>query len=204
MAGVICFLGGSFDPIHFGHLIVARSVAERLGADKVLLLPSGTPPHKRADLMAAPHHRLEMTRLAIEGDELFDISDFDLTRQGPSYTFDTITHFRTSLGPDVQLCWIIGADSLTELVSWYRVEELVDACRIVTAARPGWEQPDLSILRSKLSDEQVARLAANVFDTPRIDISATDIRERLNQGLSVRYLVPDSVLRYIKQHNLYT
>ncbi|MCP4245717.1 MAG: nicotinate-nucleotide adenylyltransferase [bacterium] len=203
MSQRLALFGGSFNPIHLGHLIIARSMAEQLGLDRVIFLPSATPPHKTASALLDPRHRSEMVRLAIEDEPRFEWSDYDLTRQGPSYTVDTVAHFREELGLDVLLHWIIGADSLTELTSWYRVRALVDSCRIVTAARPGWESIDFDALRTRLSEEHIASLRAGLVETPHIDISATDIRRRIRAGRSVRYLVPDGVLQYIIEHGLY-
>ena len=144
-----------------------------------------------------------MVRLAITGEPLLEFSDYDRTRNGPSYTIDTIAHFHESLGRHVELNWIIGADSLAELTTWYRVSDLVDACRIITALRTGWDTIDWTRLRAILSDAQVTALQAGVLQTPRIDISSTDIRRRVCDGQSIRYLVPDAVLNYIETHALY-
>jgi len=203
MAQRVGLYGGSFNPIHNGHLIVARAVAERLHLDRVIMLPSARPPHKGDRQLLDAGHRAEMVRLAITGEPLFEFSDYDLTRDGPSYTIDTVTHFCELLGPHVELHWIIGADSLAELTTWYRVSELVEACRIVTAARPGWDTIDWTPLRKKLSDAQIAALQAGVLQTPRIDISSTDIRRRIREGQSIRYLVPDAVQQYIETRALY-
>ncbi len=203
MAHRVGLYGGSFNPIHHGHLIVARSVAERLRLDRVILLPSARPPHKGDRTLLDASHRAAMVKLAIEGESLFQFSDFDLTREGPSYTIDTVTHFGKLLGAKVELFWIIGADSLTELTTWHRVRDLVDACHIVTAARPGWDAIDWTGLRKVLSDAQVGALQAGILPTPRIDISSTDIRHRVCAGLSIRYLVPESVLMYIDRNSLY-
>ncbi len=204
MAEVVVLFGGSFNPIHNGHLIVARSVAEQIGAGRIVFIPSAQPPHKPRGDLADAADRLEMVRLAIAGEAGCEVSDCELHRDGPSYTIDTVSHFRRAFGAGVESCWVIGADSLTELASWYRIEELVDLCRIITAARPGWEQPDLNVLRARLTDAQIARLAADVLDTPRVDISATDIRRRIRESRSIRYLVPDAVLAYIEARSLYT
>jgi len=200
MAQRVGLYGGSFNPIHNGHLIVARAVAERLELDRVILLPSARPPHKGDRKLLDAGHRAAMVEMAIEDETLFEFSDFDLTRAGPSYTIDTVAHFGKLLGPQVELHWIIGADSLAELTTWYRVSDLVDACRIVTAARPGWDAIDWTSLRAVLSDTQVAALQSGVLQTPRIDISSTDIRRRVREGRSIRYLVPDAVLLYIERN----
>lgn len=201
-SGVLLF-GGSFNPIHIGHLIVARSAAEQLGITRIILIPSAQPPHKHAHKLAPAGHRLEMAGLAVEEDPLFEVSDVELQRSGPSYTMLTIEAFREELGPDVELHWLIGADSLPELWSWYRVDELVDACRIVIAVRPGYEEPDLTPLTAKLSAVQIERLREAVLPTPLIDISATNIRSRVAESLPIRHLVPESVRRYIEQQQLY-
>lgn len=195
--------GGSFDPIHFGHLISARSLAEQLALDRVVLIPSPRPPHKNAVELTDARHRLEMARLAVEGDPLFEVSDVELHRSGPSYTFDTVTHFRQRLGEGADLFWFIGADSLPELPTWYRVSELVHIIRIVTAARPGWTPPDPATLTAAVGRDAAVRLLHDLLETPRIDISATDIRARTAAGKSIRYLVPEPVTSYIDAHRLY-
>ncbi len=209
MAERIALFGGSFDPVHFGHLIVARAIAERLDLDRVILLPSGSPPHKEADALADAEHRAEMVELAIAGEPVFGISDFDRSRSGPSYTIDTVRHFRDRFGPDARLYWIIGADSLAELSTWRRVGELVEACEIVTAARPALprrapkEADAWGSLRDVLSDAQIVRLKQGELHTPLIDISSTEIRNRVTAGRSIRYFVPDAVADYINRHRLY-
>ena len=207
--------GGSFNPIHHGHLIAARAVAEWAGLTRVVFLPCRQPPHKHENDLLDGAHRGEMVKLAIADGgsskpacqtalrSIFSFSDYDLTRQGPSFTIDTVRHFRAELGRDAELCWIIGADSLPELPTWCRARELVASCRIVTAARPGWEQIDFDALGAHFSAEQIDGLRANLVETPRIDISATDIRRRVREGRSIRYLVPEPVCEYIGQHRLY-
>jgi len=195
--------GGSFDPIHHGHLIVARCVAELQALDEVVFLPSASPPHKRAVDLLDGAHRGEMVKLAIDGEDRFRFSDHDLKRLGPTYTIDTISHFQRSLGSGVDVFWMVGADSLAEIASWHRVRSLVDTCRIITAARPGWDKIDPAPLQTCLSQTQIDGLLGDVQQTPRIDISATDIRRRLSSGASIRYLVPDVVREYIERNKLY-
>jgi nicotinate-nucleotide adenylyltransferase len=203
MAQRIALFGGSFNPIHHGHLIIARSAVEQLGLDQVIFIPCRRPPHKSAITLADADHRAEMVRLAIDGEPHFAFSDFEVRSEGPNYTIDTVAHFREELGLDVSLHLIIGVDSLNELPSWYRVTALVDACRIVTAVRPGWEEVRWDQLRTRLSEEHIAVLQAGLLPTPRIEISSTDIRRRLREGRSVRYLLPEAVRAYADHHGLY-
>jgi nicotinate-nucleotide adenylyltransferase len=203
MSQRLALFGGSFNPVHNGHLIVVRNIGEQLQLDRIVFLPSASPPHKPAGALAPAQHRAEMVKLAIAGESLFDFDDYDLTREGPSYTVDTVAHFRQELGLDVALHWIIGADTVAELANWYRVRALVDSCRIVIANRPGWDQIDFDALRTRLGEEQIASLRAGMVDTPRIDIGATDIRHRVRNRRSIRYLVPGAVASYIADHGLY-
>ncbi len=203
MGHQIGLYGGSFNPVHFGHLIVARAIAEQVGLDRVVILPSARPPHKDAGDLLEASHREEMIRLAIEGEKLFELSDFDLRREGLSYTIDTVKHFRGQLGPEAVVCWMIGADSLAELAAWHRVSDLVDSCRIVTAGRPGWDRIDWEGLRSLLGDDRVKRLRAGIVRTPLVGISSTLIRDRVRNGRSIRYLVPQCVADYIDRLDLY-
>jgi len=207
MADKTALFGGSFNPIHVGHLIVARAVAEHLDVSRLIFVPSGNPPHKRSGGLADAAARLTMARIATADEPGFEVSDIEIQRDaqqsGPSYTILTVQHYRQLLGADESLFWIIGGDTLTELHTWYRVDELVDMCRIVTAMRPGFEQPDLSVLHTKLSSAQVSRLREGMLPTPVVDISATDIRHRVRTGRSIRYLVPDAVCDYIEKRGLY-
>jgi nicotinate-nucleotide adenylyltransferase len=200
--GVLLY-GGSFNPIHNGHLIIARSAAEQLGISRTIMIPSAAPPHKVGSDLARPEDRLEMVRLAVADEPGFEVSDIELRRTGPSYTILTIEDFRREFGVDVPLFWLIGADTLPELHTWYRIGELADLCRVVTAVRPGYEEPDLSALFSCLSLVQIQRLRGSILATPRIDISATQIRQRVRERRSIRYLTPDSAAEYIRTQGLY-
>ncbi len=195
--------GGSFDPIHHGHLSIAQAVADQLNLDEVLFLPSAQPPHKTNVRLLATKHRAEMVRLAIADFPLFSLSDYDLNRLGPTFTIDTIKHFRQISDPDTALYWIIGADSLAELPTWHRIAELVDMCQIVTAARKTAEPIDWNRFRPLLNERQIESLSRGILDTPIVDISATDIRSRLAKGSRAEDLIPQAVNQYILHHGFY-
>lgn len=199
----VLLFGGSFDPVHFGHLIIARDVAEKIGAGRVILIPSRTPPHKTHAALAAIDHRLAMCRLAVEGDPLFEVSDWEARQAGPNYTLLTVEHFRREMGSRVELCWLIGMDSLHELHTWYRAAELVAACRIVTAARPGHVAPTPDELVRRFSATAAGELLAQIVAGRQIDISSTDIRMRIMRGASIRNLVPPVVEAYVRANHLY-
>lgn len=200
--GVLLF-GGTFDPIHHGHLIVSRWAAEQLGLEKVILIPSAAPPHKVGNQVTDARDRLHMAQRAVEGDEQFEVSDCELQRERPSYTLDTVQYFRRLYPNDIPIYWLIGADSLPELAGWYVAKQLVDECTIVTAARPGFETGDLSALDAVLEENQLSRIRQYILATPQIDISSTEIRRRVRRGQSIRYLVPAPVAEYIHKHRLY-
>jgi nicotinate-nucleotide adenylyltransferase len=202
MSTRIGLYGGSFNPIHFGHLIVARVIREQINLAQVCFLPSRTPPHKDSKKLAEPDHRAEMVRLAIEGEDGFELDDFDLNRSGPCYTIDTIAHFRQRF-PSAEICLLIGADSLMELATWHRAAELISNCTVVTAARTGRTPINPSELERAFGIEEAAKLLAGVVETPVIDISSTMIRDRVARELSIRYLVPESVREFIESNGLY-
>ncbi len=199
----VLLFGGSFDPVHHGHLIVARHVAEQLAVQGVILIPSQAPPHKTNVALAAVSHRLEMCRLAVAGDSTFEVSDWEASQPGPNYTLHTVEHFRAALGAGAALHWLLGLDSLHELHTWYRASDLVEACTMVTALRPGSAAPAVDRLVGRFSASVARRLVDRVVPGPQIDISSTDIRMRVRAGVSIRYLVPPVVEEYIRNHGLY-
>jgi nicotinate-nucleotide adenylyltransferase len=191
----IGLLGGTFDPIHVAHLIVAEEARERLDLDKVIFVPSGIPPHKYHRKISDPGSRLEMTKLGIEGNGCFEFSDFEVTRESPSFTIETVSHFKQTLGRGAELFLIVGADSILEISTWKEPRRLVSECQPVVVSRPGF---DLTKLDPWL------RCRARILDGILVGISSTGIRERVAAGRSIRYLVPPSVAAYIFQHGLYT
>ncbi len=196
--------GGTFDPVHYGHLITARAVAEQCGYDKVVLLPAASPPHK-VQASADGADRLDMLRLAVADDPMFDVSAMELRRTGKSYTFDTLDALHKSRGGG-EIHWIVGADMLADLPNWHRANEVVDLATIIVALRPPWHErieQILGDLSARMGPERAEKLARGVVATPLIDISSTDIRRRVASGLPIRYLVCDAVADFIREKGLY-
>jgi len=214
---VIGILGGTFDPIHFGHLRLAQELAEKLSLSAVRFIPSAQPPHR-----AAPHaeaaSRVAMVNLAIEGNPLFSLDLREIQRPGPSYMFDTLTSLRAELGKNTPLCLMLGADAFLGLPNWHRWRELFGLAHIVLAHRPGFtlESNSPSVpqeLRQEWHNRHTTD-AASIASTPNgcilmqettaLDISASAIRALIASGGNPRYLLLDTVIDYIHQHHLYT
>ena len=198
----IGLLGRTFDPIHFGHLLLAVHSYEKLGLDRVIFIPARLPPHKGEPVVEGAH-RLEMVRLAVAEDERFLVCDCELGRAEPSYTIETVRKLQSSLGSEGHLSWLIGSDMVADLPSWQKIGELVELIEIIVVSRAGLARPDYSALEPALTVEQIKRLREQGIDLPLIDISSTQIRERIGRGQSVRYLLPRVIEEYITQHKLY-
>ena len=193
-------LGGTFDPIHNGHLLVAAEVRKRLNLAKVIFVPAGQPYFKQASPVSSAKHRLEMVKLAISDKPYFELSTLEIERPGPSYTVETLAGLKDLLQAD-GLFFILGWGSLAALPRWKEPFQIIKLCYLVAVPRPGSPPPDFKALESKIPGLS-GRLI--LMDKPRIDVSASDIRGRVSQGLSISQLVPQAVGRYIKQHELYT
>ncbi|MCF7817590.1 MAG: nicotinate-nucleotide adenylyltransferase [Kiritimatiellales bacterium] len=195
-------MGGSFDPVHMGHLVIAQDAVERLELAELVFIPAAIPPHKQHLLQVEPKHRLNMLRLAVEADIRFSVSDIEVERGGVSYTVDTIRALKEKYPKD-ELFLIVGSDTLVDLHNWHRIDELLAQCQVATFLRPG--EAELEEIQRKigLSGEQKQRLLANVVETHRIGISSTEIRMRVAEGMGIRYLVPPEVEMYIYEHGLY-
>lgn len=200
--GIILF-GGSFDPIHNGHITMARFARDTLAAGRVVFIPAARSPLKSNPPEACGEDRLAMLRIAIGGGAGFEIGEVELHRPQPSYTIDTINHFRSLYGDAVQLYWLIGADTLKELPFWYQIEQLVERCQLCVMHRGGLEPPNMDSLKTVFSKEQIDRLARHVIKTPLVEISSTEIRRLLGQGANVKSMLPPGVLDYIYQKRLY-
>jgi len=208
---MIGVLGGTFDPIHFGHLRPALELVEQLGLDEVRLIPARVPPH-RGQPAAGVDHRLAMLERAISGESRLHIDTRELSREGPSYTVDTLKSLRSELGADMPLGLIMGMDAFYGLATWHRWRELTEHANLVVTYRPDSPVPRDGELGHWLRSARVqepgalkARAAGEllVWSVTQLDISATGIRELVGAGRSARYLLPDSVWTYIREHGLY-
>ena len=199
----LVLFGGTFDPVHLGHIIVAEHAAKILRADEVIFIPAKRSPHKKVFPNATDACRYEMVKLAIEGIKIFCVSDLELTRPDPSYTIDTVEEFIRKYEDSVDIYWLIGADAVEELDKWHKIEELVDKCSICVMYRAGFDRPDLKTLQGVLSPDRIKKLEQNEISTPLIDISSTEIRSRLALGGDISHLVDKKVLSYILKHGLY-
>ncbi len=202
----ILLFGGTFDPVHVGHLIVARCLAEDLNAGRTLLIPTGINPLKRVPI-ASIEDRLGMLRAATEGEEGFDIFEWDLYRPPPSYTIETLEALRKREEANVEWCLAVGADMLADLPKWHRASDLLCAVRLAVALRPPLTSDATNSavkrLAKQIFDKEPERLCASVVQSPLLDISSTDIRRRCREGRSIRYLVPEAVRGWIETRQLY-
>lgn len=202
-------MGGTFDPIHYGHLRLAEEMADALGLERVVFIPAGQPPHRGAPRTAA-RHRLEMVRRAIAGNPHFGLDAREVERDAPSYTVDTLAALRTELGAERPLWLLLGADAFFGLPTWHEWRRLFELANLAVAARPGTSLLDADAMPAMLRDEVAQRQhtagpagEVRVRQTPPLDISATAIRDTLARRGSARYLLPDAVLDYIHEHQLY-
>lgn len=190
-------LGGTFDPIHLGHLVIASYAADALSLDHVLFLPAQTPPHKLGRAISPVEHRLAMVERAIAGDERFTLSTLDLRSEAPSYTADLVERLAAD-EPGSELYFIAGADSLRDFPTWREPARIIAAAHLAIAGRPGFEITD-----AMLNAVPDLRNRVALFESPLLDISATDLRLRVRTGKTIRYVVPDAVASYIAEHRLY-
>jgi nicotinate-nucleotide adenylyltransferase len=196
----IGILGGTFNPIHLGHLLIAQDALEQLRLDCVKFIPTAMPPHKQYEGNVPAAKRLAMVRLAVRGNPRFEVDDLEIRRGGTSYTVDTLMELRRR-NPRARWFFIIGADSLRELHRWREVRSLVRLCSFVTLARPGFDSRP--VLDPALDAATRRRLRQHALRGHACQIASRDIRARVARGRSIRYLVPDAVFRYIGLHKLY-
>ena len=191
--------GGTFDPIHIGHLIVAETIMDEFNLDKVVFIPAAVPPHKLDKQISPAKHRYMMTMLAPCSNPRFQVSDMEMHRQGPSYSRDTLAQLIEEHGRDTEFYFIVGADSVENLHTWNRIDELLTMCHFIGASRPGC-MPDMEKIAQRFGP-----LAEKIhcLETPELEISSTEIRHRVGQKRTIRYIVPETVEQYIYKEKLY-
>jgi len=196
----IGLLGGTFDPPHNGHLAIAKYALEKLGLDKIIFIPSRRTPLKSREDVSGRKHRWDMLRELIKGNKKYDISDIELYRPGPSYTIDTIRQLKTGKNKNDEFYFITGWDSFNDLPRWKEAGNLIKLCKIVAFTRSSTARPDL-----KEMDKMVPGLSESsiIIDVPPVDISSTEVRNRVIKGLSVKDMVPGPVEKYILDNGLY-
>lgn len=197
----IGIMGGTFDPIHYGHLVTAEAARENYNLERVVFVPSGHPPHKDTRSVSDFWHRYLMVMLAITSNPFFEVSRLEHDRGGYTYTVDTIREFRRISGENTELFFITGADAILEILTWKDPEEMFRMCRFIAATRPGYDLQQLNNVLDVLGD--FYRGAVSVLEIPMLSISSSDIRMRVKKGASIKYLVPDMVYYYIAQNGLY-
>lgn len=197
----LAVMGGTFDPIHYGHLVAAEAVRAEFELDKVLFIPAGKPAHKLDKKVTCPEHRFAMTSLATESNPYFEASRIEIDRVGITYTIDTIKDLKARYMNKCDIYFITGADALLDILSWKNVEELFGLCSFVAATRPGF---DYSEIKGQLDDiERRFNKKIRYIEVPSLAISSSDIRDRVKCGKPIKYLLPESTEAYIKRNSLY-
>ena len=196
----IGIMGGTFDPIHIGHLVIAEAVCNEFQLDRVIFIPANIPPHKQGSKVTSTLHRYIMTIAATYANPRFFVSDMEMERPGPSYTIDTMEALAKELGPDTELYFILGADAVCDLPTWNHVERLLELCWFVGTTRPGCVS-SIDAVIEQLGERGKAKILR--LTTPELEISSTDIRDRIRKGRSIKYIVPEAVESYIEKEGLY-
>jgi len=193
-------LGGTFDPIHSGHLIIAEEARLRLRLARVLFVPAGQPWLKTGRTISPAAHRVEMVKRAIGINSYFELSTVEVDRPGPSYSVETIAILQQQMGAEATIFFLVGWGSLADLPQWKEPAKLIQLCKLVAVTRPGFSRPDLKTLEASVPGVTQSLVW---LDIPPVDISSSDIRKRVAQGLSIHGLVPEGVESYIKEQKLY-
>ncbi len=194
--------GGSFDPVHYGHLLLAECCRETLALDEVWLIPAAVPPHKQSRELATGKHRYEMLELALAGHEQLKPSRLELDRGGVSYTLDTLLAAR-EVAPGATLFLLMGADSLADLPTWREPQRICELSVPAVVCRGGSPEPNFDVLRTLVSEERLLDIRGAQVRMPLIELSSTDLRERAMRGRSLRFRTPRAVEKYIETHGLY-
>ncbi|HHV65135.1 MAG TPA: nicotinate-nucleotide adenylyltransferase [Peptococcaceae bacterium] len=193
-------MGGTFDPIHYGHLVAAETARDELGLDNVLFIPTGIPPHKLNRRVTDANLRYAMVEMSIRNNKYFKVSKLEIEREGPTYTIDTLRILHTFF-PEQELYFITGTDALRELFTWREPEEIIRLAKIIGASRPGYDS--YGLLASFARKYSFPKDQILLLEIPALAISSTDIRARVHKKKSIRYLLPDEVRLFIKENKLY-
>jgi len=198
----IGIMGGTFDPIHYGHLVTAETARSEFALEKVIFVPSGNPPHKSEAMVTRKEQRYLMTVLATAANPYFEVSRVEIERPGQSYAIDTVREFKSKMDEDSEIYFITGADAIFEIVTWKDVDGLFDRCTFIAATRPGF---NLDALREKLLKRLPIEYLKKIIplEVPAMAISSTDIRQRIRNNRTVKYLLPEEVENFIYKNKLY-
>ncbi|BAE84950.1 nicotinate-nucleotide adenylyltransferase [Desulfitobacterium hafniense] len=196
----IGIMGGTFDPLHYGHLVAAEMARHEFALEKVIFIPTGNPPHKVGRRVTSPGDRYEMVKRAVQDNSFFEVSDLEIQRKGYSYTVDTLKELH-ELYPQHELYFITGADAFREIFTWREVQSVLSLSHFIGASRPGFDP--LEFLEELKRDYPEFLPNMHLFDVPALAISSTDIRSRVKEGKPIRYLLPESVRLYIEKTGLY-
>ncbi|HON87045.1 MAG TPA: nicotinate-nucleotide adenylyltransferase [Bacillota bacterium] len=198
----IGIMGGTFDPIHYGHLRAAEEVLQGFGLRRVVFVPSGRPPHKSPAEVTSAEHRYMMAELATADNPNFEVSRIEIDREGPSYTIDTLREFRSALGSDTKIYFITGLDAIVDVYTWNEFEHLFELAEFIAVSRPGYSVETLGTLEKVIGPERFSKI--HHFPITLLAIASREIRQRVKEGRSIRYLVPESVRLYVEKGGLYT
>ena len=200
----IGIFGGTFNPIHMGHMIMAEKVCQQHHLSKILFIPAYIPPHKYVNDLAEAYHRYQMIKAAISGKSKLEVSDLEIIREGKSYTIDTVQEILDHYGKNSEVFLIMGADSLNELELWKNIKRLSQLCHFVIINRPGFKTEASARLIEIIGSDNISDMERLRIEITPVGISSTDIRKRLNDGVEIKGLVPECVEAYIREHGLYS
>ncbi len=197
----IGLMGGTFDPIHMGHLVTAEEARQQFDLDYVIFVPTGTPPHKEKEAISLPEHRYLMTSLAVMSNPSFFVSRIEIDQAEPTFTIDTVKHFACGKDPAPEVFFITGADAILEIFTWKDYEELLQICTFIAVSRPGYSLDHFHETLDRTCPESKHKV--HLLEIPALAVSSTFIRERVTLSKTIKYLTPEPVEQFIKKHGLY-
>lgn len=197
----IGLMGGTFDPIHVGHLVTAEEARQQFDLDYVIFVPTGIPPHKEKEMISLPEHRYLMTSLAVMSNPSFFVSRIEIDQKTPTYTIDTVRHFSLGKDPGPEVFFITGADAILEIFTWKDYEDLLDLCTFIAVSRPGYSLDHFHETLDRARPDLKQKV--HLLEIPALAVSSTFIRERVALSKTIKYLTPEPVEQYIKKHGLY-